>query len=44
MHSARRAQTMASLIGNTALFQEVDERIRERIFSRELKPGERIAR
>lgn len=33
---------MASLISNTALFEEVDERIRQRIFSRELKPGERI--
>jgi DNA-binding GntR family transcriptional regulator len=33
---------MASLISNTALFEEVDERIRQRIFNRELKPGERI--
>ena len=33
---------MASLISNVALFEEVDERIRQRIFSRELKPGERI--
>jgi DNA-binding GntR family transcriptional regulator len=33
---------MASLISNTALFEEVDELIRQRIFSRELKPGERI--
>jgi DNA-binding GntR family transcriptional regulator len=33
---------MASLISNVALFEEVDELIRQRIFSRELKPGERI--
>jgi DNA-binding GntR family transcriptional regulator len=33
---------MATLISNLALFQEVDERIRQRIFNRELKPGERI--
>jgi DNA-binding GntR family transcriptional regulator len=33
---------MASPISNVALFEEVDERIRQRIFSRELKPGERI--
>jgi DNA-binding GntR family transcriptional regulator len=33
---------MASLIASTALFQEVNERIRQRIFNRELKPGDRI--
>src|SRR5437762_285433 len=33
---------MASVISNLALFEEVDERIRQRIFNRELKPGERI--
>jgi DNA-binding GntR family transcriptional regulator len=33
---------MASLISSVALFEEVDELIRQRIFSRALKPGERI--
>jgi len=33
---------MTSPIHNVALFEKVDERIRQRIFSRDLKPGERI--
>ena len=33
---------MTSLIHSVALFEKVDERIRERIFSHDLKPGERI--
>src|SRR5689334_8317554 len=33
---------MASTLNNLALFERVDDLIRQRIFKRELKPGERI--